>query len=236
MIRSWPCVWHDVLIVKGYRFLFLLPVLWSHWKLLKVKISAQCQQLCQFKGWSSSLTFESACLWTGWPCGPLWQLTVDGTLDHTGDVHLPLLLQIQLQHVWNKEVNSWQIIKPTVVSQPSQSITAWQQLDRSALQFPEAFVLAGDTLCWAASGQQGCTIKAAVKAILTQCVFVNEPDDEVGQGLNSCGDGSATARRLQLQPAPTHYEWIKGSARSNDINLCMGILLKYGAAKRPKVL
>lgn len=63
--------------------------------------------------------------------------------------------------------------------------------------------------CWAASGQQSWNITAAVKAILTQCVFVNEPDDEVGQGLNSWGDGAATARRLQLQGAEAHYEWIK---------------------------
>lgn len=27
-----------------------------------------------------------------------------------------------------------------------------------------------------------------MKAMLTQRVFVNEPDDEVGQGLNSWGD------------------------------------------------
>lgn len=45
-----------------------------------------------------------------------------------------------------------------------------------------------------------------MKAILTQCVFVNEPDDEVGQGLNSCGDGSATVRRLQLHGAETYSE------------------------------
>lgn len=30
------------------------------------------------------------------PGRPLRQLTVDGTLDRAGDVHLPLLLQIQL--------------------------------------------------------------------------------------------------------------------------------------------
>ena len=85
--------------------------------------------------------------------------------------------------------------------QPTQSVSVRQRLDLSALQFPEAFVLAG-----AASGQPSWNMEAAVKAILTQCVFVNEPDDEVGQGLNSCGDGSATARRLQLQGAETHYE------------------------------
>lgn len=89
----------------------------------------------------------------------------------------------------------------------TQSVTARQQRDLSALRFPEAFVL-----CWPPSGQQSWNIEAAVKAILTQCVFVNEPDDEVGQGLNSCGDGSATACRLQLQGAQTHYEWIKRSA------------------------
>lgn len=76
----------------------------------------------------------------------------------------------------------------------------------TSLQFPEAFVLAGDRLCRAASGQQSWNMEAAVKAMLTQCVFVNEPDDEVGQGLNSCGDGSATACRLQLQRAEAHYE------------------------------
>lgn len=42
-----------------------------------------------------------------------------------------------------------------------------------------------------------------MKTIPTQCVFVNEPDDEVGQGLNSCGEGSATARRLQLHGVDT---------------------------------
>ena len=85
-------------------------------------------------------------------------------------------------------------------SHRAQSAAARQQLDLRGTTVPSS-------LC-SGRGQpvQPGQHRAAVKAALTQCVFVNEPDDEVGQGLNSCGDGSATARRLQLQRAETHYE------------------------------
>lgn len=109
-------------------------------------------------------------------------------------------------------VNSWHIIDTSdqSLARPTQSVRARQQLDLAALQFPEVFILARDERqCWAALGQRSWNIEAVVKATLTQCVFVNEPVDGVGQGLNSCGDGSATVRRLQLQGAETHYEWVK---------------------------
>lgn len=107
----------------------------------------------------------------------------------------------------------------SVTAQPTQSVTARQQLDLSALQFPEAFCFGrGQTAPGSIRPAELEHRKAAVK-----CVFVNEPEDEVGQGLNSCGDGSATARRLQLQGAEAHYEWIKRSAWSNDNSLCMWI-------------
>lgn len=41
-------------------------------------------------------TLQSTRLRALGPGRPLRQLTVDGTLDRAGDVHLPLLLQIQL--------------------------------------------------------------------------------------------------------------------------------------------
>lgn len=44
-----------------------------------------------------NLTLEPARLRALRPGRPLRQLTVDGTLHHTGDVHLPLLLQVQLR-------------------------------------------------------------------------------------------------------------------------------------------
>lgn len=52
----------------------------------------------------------------------------------------------------------------SVTAQPTQSVTARQQLDLSALQFPEAFVLAVDRLCWAASGQQSWNIEGCCES------------------------------------------------------------------------
>lgn len=120
-----------------------------------------------------NLTLQPARLRALRPGRPPRQLTVDGTLDHTGDVHLPLLLQVQLE---NRRETS-----PTHpgTAQPTPSVTARLHLELSTPQFPEAFVLAR-RLYGAASGQKSWNVAAAEDATLTQCVFGIEPDDEAG--------------------------------------------------------
>lgn len=199
-------------------------------------MSAKCQQCLH--NFSGSQYWATSFIWWILPSSPQvcehsdqadhsdsWQLTGHSTTQEMFICHFFSKFSCSIFRKW-KAGNSWHIVTTqTNRHGNTQSVTARQQLDLSAIQLPEAFALAGERLCWAASGQQSWNIEAALKAILTQCVFVNEPDDEVGQGLNSCGGSSATARRLQLQGAETHYEWIKHSAWSDDNNLCMGILL-----------
>lgn len=73
----------------------------------------------------------------------------------------------------------------TITAQPTQSVTARQQLWPLSTTIPRS-ICSGWRLCWASSDQQSWNMEAAVKAMITQCVFVNEPDDDVGQGLTSC--------------------------------------------------
>lgn len=59
-------------------------------------------------------------------------------------------------------------------------MTASLHLDFSAPQFPEAFVLETDCT---GQHQKSWNVAATEDAILTRCVFGNEPDDEAGRGV-----------------------------------------------------
>lgn len=144
------------------------------------------------------LTLESTCLWTLWPSWPLRQLTVNRTLHNTGDVHLPLFLQIQLQQKM-KGSNTWHMIK--ITAELTQSVMAGQQFDLKRYNSQELlFSAVCNRLRWPvlSASPEGLEHWGCCDAVLTQCVFVNEPDDEAGQRLNSWGDSLlATITKLR---------------------------------------